>query len=486
MNTAQRTRIAFGIAALAFFAVAANAHPLDNTRLAHCLKGWEDWGLANRLPYFPRLRAGNCSAEEPKATVDGNGFSGMAPRRLKLELWYETEWYPRLPGQTGSGEFYETLRRESARAAMLHFERLLLAQKFERTEGVSALQEPRRDGEIVGYAAYERVMVDGVRRVELRRAGYDNLSITLEQRGAPREEIRLPAPDESFDFAVHDSARRLFALPGLTLISERVTFFSQGTIAVPSGGPGTDTKEIPLNIPVRELTFRTDKVVPEGEVNAALREALKHAGWKSLSEPVQYVRGTPVYRYFLRQHHLDAGIFSTTDHLGRTMIFVTLADPAIAPKLAPLTGLFGGLRKDWEIAPEFDGAGNPSAKTRTEIFVFAAHTPIPERISAAEQILVTPIVREESARDPAQQSAARHAARWVVEELVQRGVDRRQIRVLDDVLQPRLPQFGVERGVRVSRLTCRTLTESRPDGLDKQCQCREGDVVLSTTPGACP
>src|SRR6266699_2638105 len=418
--------------------VAAAAHPLDDPKLRQCLRGWEDWGLAARLPYFPRLHAGNCFVEEPDATAAQGSFGGLKPRRLKLEFGFDTQWYP----------------------------------------GSSSATEPQT-ALAIGPSSYERASSGGVRRVEIRPMGIDRLAIMLEQkRGALREDMRLPAPDASFDFTAPASARRLFALPGFVFVGDRIVFLGHRLPGTTIGGSGTGAEGIIVKVPVRTISFQTENPAPKGEVDAALREALLQAGWKSLNEQVHYVRGDSLYRYSLSRGDLDAGFFYVDGPAAHTTLHVEFTDLSLAFRITSLVNRFHGQVQDWEIAPEFDASGNAAERTRDEIFVFAAHTSRPAPNDASAKILVTPIASQGNER--ARHDAARHAARWVVEQLVQRGWHRSRIHLLEDVHPPRLKEFGVELGARVTTMACKARPEPGATPEKTNCECREKGTVVST------
>ena len=462
--------------------VAAAAHPLDDPKLRQCLRGWEDWGLAARLPYFPRLHAGNCFVEEPDATAAQGSFGGLKPRRLKLEFGFDTQWYPgSSPGTPGSAS-YDHRYKDAAAAAIQHFARLLIAQGY-RPAGAAAATEPQT-ALAIGPSAYERASSGGVRRVEFRPMGIDRLAIMLEQkRGALREDMRLPAPDASFDFTAPASARRLFALPGFVFVGDRIVFLGHRLPGTTIGGSGTGAEGIIVKVPVRTISFQTENPAPKGEVDAAVREALLQAGWKSLSEQVHYVRGDSLYRYSLSRGDLDAGFFYVDGPAAHTTLHVEFTDLSLAFRITSLVNRFHGQVQDWEIAPEFDASGNATERTRDEIFVFAAHTSRPPPNDASAKILVTPIASQGNER--ARHDAARHAARWVVEQLVQRGWHRSRIHLLEDVHPPRLKEFGVELGARVTTMACKARPEPGATPEKTNCECREKGTVVSTMPGAC-
>jgi uncharacterized protein (DUF736 family) len=453
---------------------AAGANPLDTARLHQCLKGWESWGIGTELPYFPQLRAGNCHAEG-----GANQLNASAVRRLGIDFFYETEWFPRLNNARSSDS------DEMARAVVLHFERLLIAKGYRRTEGVGALPSPGAgaDAAISPQVVYERSAPEGIERVELRTGGSNVIKLILERRGRS-EGVRLPEPDESFDFIDGGSSARWFALPGMVLISQKVSFDHQMMVSLTSNQPGEKVTDRLLRFPLREYVFQSEKLMPVGDVEVALREALKQAGWKLVDEPASFSLGSPAYRYFLRDRQLDVGIRAWSGD-GRTFVRVTLADPSVWSPLVAAIHRFDQHRDDWEIAPQLDAAGKPSTRTRHEMFVYVHHTEVPQQVSSTQKILVTPIARDAD-RDAGAREEAQKAAHWTVEQLVAAGVDRRHIRLHDEVRPPRLQRFNVERGARVEEYTCAVRTVSRPDRTDRFCECRAGKSVLSNTPGVCP
>ena len=453
----------------------ALAGALDNTRFAACMKGWDiQW----RLPYFPQFNTGHCAATESKPAAESALFSGLPSRRVKVGLNFDNRWFPWAPGDTQNDKRHAVIRREQARLAYDHFDRLLTTQEFRRVEG------PRESGDspdarIPTFAAYEKPVPGGSWRVELAVA-HDNLTITLEQRGALRPDARLPAPAGALDITEPGANAKWFAASGSRLESE-VVRYAQTEVAWPAElATGRAAKTALVYAPLREFRFRFENKTTAAELEAAYREMLIQAGWKPLAgKPLMGDHG---FRYTVDNRVLDIGVAARMEYDVRPTVSVWFADPAVWPPLLPLLQ-WSWQDRNWEIEPRFEPDGRASAATRLEIFVLASRVEIPA--NSGTRVLVVPVVAADRENDSAAQKNAHAAAQWVRDELVRRGIDAKHLRVFEEIKPPRLKGFDVKVGARVTALNCRTVTETRPDRIDQRCDCSADFGAVSTTAGAC-
>jgi hypothetical protein len=451
-----------------------HANPLEDARLAGCLKGWDlNW----QFPYYPKFQALSCPAEETQVGTESPLFAGLPIRRQKLDLAYQSSWFPRPPGAQSDSNYREQLRLERPRVAYQHFDRLFLAQQFRRVEGPREWGDPPE--RIPTFAAYEKAVPNGVLRVELN-ISRDRFGIVLDQRGTVRADAALPVPTDGFDIADHGVHAKLFEIPGLKLIEETVRF-DQVMVPLPAAQvPANGDNPLRIYAPMRQFKFELDRKAPAAELEAAYRELLTRAGWKPVTD--SELTGNQVYRHTLRNRSIDVSIRAGIEYETRPPIaFATVGEPSSWPDVIPVLGL-AERGREWEIAPRFEPGGRPSAATRREIFVFAAHTDAPTKTSS---ILVVPVVSAELQSDATAARNARVAAKWVADELVKRSFDAARVRVFEDIKTPTLKKFNVTVGARVTFLRCRTVNDTRPGRTEERCDCSADFGVVSTNPGIC-
>ncbi len=432
-------------------------HALDTRSLADCLKGWDiEW----RLPYFPQLILNQCAEDKPAGKTK---IANAPERRVTAAMQFSTDAMPRF--STESLPY-----GDAPQALYTHFDKLLAAQGFTRTEG--PVMEADDNKSYPSSAAYERARGTGSLRVEYSMHSSHAFNLVLEQRGALQDVAKLPVPKADLDMLMDGAYAPLFALPGAKLVDEKVIWDVQYFSDQPEQ----------VSMPARQFRYLLAEKASASDAVSAWQAALKQAGWTATGK-VTSSRGDKAMQFKLAPNRLLEADLSAFDDRGQTTITVVLIDPSLWATILPNMRLMQWT-EPWEFSPEFDAAGKPTEDTRRKLFALTRQT----FAENTKKPYIIPIVAEKLLADKSAIDKARKAAHWMRDEMQRVGVNNGGIYAIDidpQVKPPALPRFGVTIGARLTYLNCRINHDSRPDGVVKTCSCQLEGKAFSTQPGEC-
>jgi hypothetical protein len=439
---------------------------LDTKLLADCLQGWD---IAWRLPYYPQIVLDQCKTDP----VPTNKSASVAQRRLKLSLHFDIAGFPAADGTVA---YYDALR-----AIYTHFDKLFTEQGFTRIDE-PGMNTDRAGAPVPNSANYQRVGEGSQIRIEYSMLAGRDMELMLTSYGNVPDAPALPAPSADLDITVAGKSGALFTLKDAHFAGESVVWqqipdedFS------PSDSSQNSRKSGPSLIyaPARQLVYQSTLSVDDALLS--WRIALEKAGWKVKPKGTWYGM-TKTLVYALPNRTLEIGMSAYQDR-GPTAVTIILMDHGLWQSIMP------SLRamewdKPWEIAPEFDASGNPTANTRHQFFAMSQAT----AKQSYSPLYIIPVVPSDQANNAMINAQAQKAAKWVHDEILRAGIFRDQPTAID--IRPNakpslLPKFGVQIGARVTYENCRTLTESKPGSTTKNCSCEVEGEQISTYAGEC-